>query len=96
MVIFKSFLLFLYSIQFLTRNVRAAAPSDGTNRAVGQTYIPVHIGVVLNLNSTMGTVADVCISMALEDFYSVHSDYQTRLFLHTVDAQEELDAVSGG
>lgn len=34
--------------------------------------------------------------MALQDFYSQHSDYQTRLVLHNKDAQEELEVVSQG
>jgi hypothetical protein len=96
MIIFKSLLLLFCAIQSFAGNVGAAAEKDGTNGAGGQTYVPVHIGVVLNLNSTMGTMADVCISMALEDFYLVHPDYQTRLFLHTKDAQEELEVVSEG
>lgn len=87
-MIIKGFVWFLYSIQFLVWNIKAAEGRDG------QTYVPVHIGVVLNLNSTMGAMADVCISMALEDFYYEHSDYTTRLVLHTKDAQNELDVVS--
>ena len=96
MVSFKSFLLLFYSIQFLTWNIEIAAARGGTNGAGGESYIPVHMGVVLDLNSNMGAMVDVCISTALEDFYSVHSDYQTRLFLHTKDAQEEFDVVSEG
>lgn len=96
MIIVKSFLLFFHSIQFLAWNVQAAAGRDGTNGTGEPTFMPVHIGVVLNLNSTIGTMADVCISMALQDFYSQHSDYQTRLVLHNKDAQEELEVVSQG
>lgn len=90
MMIIKGFVLFLYSIQFLVWNVEAGEGRDG------QTYVPVNIGVVLDLNSTMGTMADVCISMALEDFYSENSGYRTRVVLHTKDAQNELDVVSQG
>ncbi|CDP02930.1 unnamed protein product [Coffea canephora] len=37
---------------------------------------------------------DLCMSMALSDFYSIHSNYKTRLFLHTESAEEELDVAS--
>lgn len=57
MIIVKSFLLFFHSIQFLAWNVQAAAGRDGTNGTGEPTFMPVHIGVVLNLNSTIGTMA---------------------------------------
>lgn len=97
MFINKSFLLLLYSsILFLTCTIGTAAERNDTNAAGGQTHLPVHIGLVLDLNSTIGTMAEVCISMALQDFYLAHSDYQTRLFLHPKDAQEDLDLASAG
>lgn len=88
-------LFLLHNILFLTWDAGAAATS-GTGAGGGQTHFPVHIGVVLDLNSTIGSMADVCISVALEDFYSEHSDYHTRLFLHTKDAQQNLDMASEG
>ncbi|CAI9782977.1 unnamed protein product [Fraxinus pennsylvanica] len=40
----------------------------------------------------MGSMADICINMALSDFYSEHPNYQTRLRLHTKDAKSLLEA----
>lgn len=92
----KASLFLLYSMLFLSWDVGAAAATHGTDAGGRQTHSPVHIGVVLDLNSTIGSMADVCISVALEDFYSEHSDYRTRLFLHTKDAQQKLDVASEG
>ncbi|KAL3535328.1 hypothetical protein ACH5RR_003789 [Cinchona calisaya] len=41
--------------------------------------LSIKIGV-LDLNSLMGAMIDLCLSMTYSDFYSVHSDYQTRPF----------------
>ncbi|KAL5842298.1 hypothetical protein ACOSQ3_012904 [Xanthoceras sorbifolium] len=43
----------------------------------------VHIGAVFDVDSAEGAVAEMCISMAISDFYAMHSNYQTRLILHT-------------
>lgn len=97
MAIIKIFLLqFHYFIIMTTMFWNVGATRDAGNGRDNNNYIPVHLGVVLNLNSDMGAMADVCISMAIEDFYSAHSDYKTGLVLHTKDAQEDLDVVSEG
>ncbi|KAL3532893.1 hypothetical protein ACH5RR_006414 [Cinchona calisaya] len=54
----------------------------------------VHIGAVLDLNSPMGAMIELCLSLALSDFYSIHSDYKTRLSIHTKSAEHELDVAS--
>ncbi|KAL3532905.1 hypothetical protein ACH5RR_006426 [Cinchona calisaya] len=73
----------------------AALGDDGRNgSAAASTYSSVHIGVVLDSNTSMGAMVDLCISMALWDFYSVHSDYKTRLVLYRKDAQNYLDVAS--
>ncbi|KAL9683084.1 hypothetical protein QQ045_014899 [Rhodiola kirilowii] len=42
----------------------------------------VNVGVVLNLNSSVGSISDKCLSMALDDFYVLKYDYKTRVVLH--------------
>ncbi|CAN6231163.1 unnamed protein product [Urochloa humidicola] len=48
-----------------------------------------HIGVVLDLGTTVGKVAHTSISIALEDFYAVHPNYTTRLVLHVRDSMSD-------
>ncbi|CAI9098701.1 OLC1v1035392C1 [Oldenlandia corymbosa var. corymbosa] len=85
----KSFSVFLvYSVSVLLFwDVGAAATGHGTNT-------PVHIGLILDSASPFGAMVDVSISMALQDFYTAHPDFQTRLILHRRDAQQELDVAS--
>ena len=45
----------------------------------------IPIGVVLDLKSPVGRVANSYLSMALNDFYAVNYDYRTRLALFTKD-----------
>lgn len=59
-------------------------------------YASIHIGVILDLNSPMGAMADICLSKAHSDFYTEHSDYKTRLFLHTKSGEGELDLAFAG
>jgi hypothetical protein len=57
----------------------------------------VNVGVILNLQSLVGKIAHMSILMALEDFYSVHSSYRTKLVLHMRDSNEEdIQAASAG
>ncbi|RVW75482.1 Glutamate receptor 2.7 [Vitis vinifera] len=44
------------------------------------------VGVVLDMGSSLGRMANNCISMAVSDFYSIHRHYKTRLILHTRDS----------
>ena len=43
---------------------------------------------VLDLNSTVGEVAESYILMAVSDFYAVNANYQTRLSLFTKDFKD--------
>ena len=74
----------------------AAAGDEGMNATAAPTHFSVHIGTVVDYRTPMGAMADLCISMALSDFYAAHSDYQTRLVLHTKYAHDELDGASAG
>ena len=87
------FLFTLLSLMFRAQSVAASSEIHATARS---TYSSINIGAVLDLNSPMGTMIDLCMSMALSDFYSIHSNYKTRLFLHTASAEEELDVSSAG
>lgn len=57
----------------------------------------IHVGVILDMQSWVGKIADSCISMAMSDFYSLNSHYETRLVLHTGDSEgDPLLALSQG
>ena len=66
------------------------------NRNSEQEKISVPVGVVLDLNSTFGTMINSCMDMAVSDLYSSHSNYKTRLQLHKKDAKSMLDVNSAG
>uniref|UniRef100_K3YZ13 Glutamate receptor n=1 Tax=Setaria italica TaxID=4555 RepID=K3YZ13_SETIT len=48
-----------------------------------------HVGVVLDLGTTVGKVAHTSISIAVEDFYAIHPNYTTRLVLHVRDSMSD-------
>jgi hypothetical protein len=50
----------------------------------------IRVGVVLDLNSTVGEMAESYISMAVSDFYVVNANYQTRLTLFTRDSKDDV------
>lgn len=56
----------------------------------GSSAIP--IGAVLDTNSPMGSMAGLCMRMAVSDFYANHPNYNTRLHLHTRNADTALHA----
>ena len=50
----------------------------------------IRVGVVLDLNSTVGKVAESYILMAVSDFYAVNANYRTRLSLFTRDSKDDV------
>lgn len=93
----KKFLFYGCMISFLTWGVRyavAAVGNEGRNATAEPTHFPVHIGAVLDYSSSMGAMTNLCISMAIWDFYALHSDYRTRLILRSKDVRDELDVAS--
>ncbi|GMY35456.1 glutamate receptor 2.8-like [Fagus crenata] len=50
----------------------------------------IRVGVVLDLNSTVGEMAESYITMAVSDFYVVNAHYQTRLTLFTRDSKDDV------
>ncbi|CAA2992720.1 glutamate receptor -like [Olea europaea subsp. europaea] len=80
-------ILFLW---FINGNYSFAAAINVKDNENSQ-YSLVHIGVVLDLDSPMGSMADLCINMALSDFYLEHPNYRTRLHLRRKDAEGLLN-----
>lgn len=87
--------LFFYHMCKVGAMAAAAAAGDGSNGPAAP-YFSVHIGAVLDSKSSMGAMADLCISMACSDFYAVNPDYRTRLVLRRKYAEDELDVASSG
>ncbi|XWS68671.1 hypothetical protein CRYUN_Cryun04dG0111000 [Craigia yunnanensis] len=61
-------------------------------RNFAETKTSVHVGVILDLTSPVGSVANACIPMAISDFYAAHPNFRTRLFLHLRDSDDVLGA----
>ncbi|KAJ6434804.1 hypothetical protein OIU84_000109 [Salix udensis] len=53
------------------------------------TFIPVNVGVVLDLEYLEANIALSCINMAVSDFYANHGDYKTRMVLTTRDSKKD-------
>ncbi|KAF5195604.1 Glutamate receptor 2.2 [Thalictrum thalictroides] len=73
--------------------------SPGKQQPVAQTSTltapsPFHIGVILDLETWNGKMSHTCISMAVQDFYTLNDHYKTRLVLHTRDSKDVVSAVS--
>jgi ionotropic glutamate receptor len=50
----------------------------------------ISVGVVLDLNSPVGRMAERCMSMARSDFYQENHNYNTRLALLTRDSGDDV------
>ncbi|KZV26724.1 glutamate receptor 2.8-like [Dorcoceras hygrometricum] len=77
-------LLFPFLVALVMLPFRAAQSSSNDST------VDFHVGIILDLNSSVGRVGRSCISMAFSDFYSVHKDYKTRLVLHFRDSNESV------
>ena len=76
-------------------NFLSLSSGNQTNNSSSMTLYG--IGVVLDMGSSLGRMANNCISMAVSDFYSINRHYKTRLVLHTRDSMgEPLYALSSG
>ncbi|XP_051150538.1 glutamate receptor 2.7-like [Andrographis paniculata] len=58
----------------------------------GPLIIP--IGVIVDLTSRVGAMAKLCMEIAISEFYKEHSNYSTRLQLHTRNADNSLLSVN--
>lgn len=62
-----------------------------------ETTLLVKVGVILDMNTTVGKMGLECIKMALSDFYASHGYYKTKLILHTRDSKGNVvDAALAG
>ncbi|XP_054785123.1 glutamate receptor 2.7-like [Prosopis cineraria] len=69
-------LLLLLCLSLTTRPSMAAATDDQK-----ETRISVKVGVILDLTSALGLLANNSITLAVEDIYSVHNDTATKIDL---------------
>ncbi|KAL2253625.1 UNVERIFIED_CONTAM: Glutamate receptor 2.8 [Sesamum indicum] len=46
-----------------------------------------HVGIVLDFESLVGRIGLTSLSLSLTDFYSLHTNYSTRIVLHTRDSK---------
>lgn len=89
-------ILFL-QLQFGLKLLVYAENESGAHAyADSKKHYVVDIGLILDLNSSMGVMAESCISMAISDFYSAYPHYTTRLALHTNNSGDVLAAASAG
>ncbi|KAL6292721.1 hypothetical protein ACE6H2_000863 [Prunus campanulata] len=58
--------------------------------SMSKEVIRIPVGVVLDLNSSVGAIAESRMTMALSDFYAKHAHYQTRLDLRTRDSADDI------
>ncbi|WJZ98838.1 hypothetical protein VitviT2T_017338 [Vitis vinifera] len=71
--------------------------SSGSQTSNNSSMIAYGVRVVLDMGSSLGRMANNCISMAVSDFYSINRHYKTRLILHTRDSMgDPLYALSSG
>lgn len=88
----SSFIL-LFSLGLLVAQRQAAAQNSSLNG--NKTLFDV--AVVLDLGTPLGKMSEICISMALDDFYSTHNNYTSKLNLLWRDSnQDNVDAASLG
>ncbi|KAH1040127.1 hypothetical protein J1N35_041870 [Gossypium stocksii] len=64
----------------------------GMMESIAETKKVVHVGVILDVNSPVGSVANACIPMAISDFYAAHPNFRTRLSLHHRNSDDALSA----
>ena len=49
----------------------------------------IPVGVILDFDTLVGKMVRASIAMAVEDFYTLHSNYSTRLVLYTRDSNND-------
>lgn len=67
------------------------------NNSLNASKTVFDVGVVLDLATPLGKMSEICISMAVADFYKTHNNYTTKLNLNWRDSNQDLvDAASKG
>ncbi|KAK8602000.1 hypothetical protein V6N12_051822 [Hibiscus sabdariffa] len=79
---FSCLVLVFFSSLFATKSETGG--SSGQNAE--STKLVYDIGVGGSVDSEMGAMVNICMSMALSDFYAKHPNYETRLSLRTWDS----------
>ncbi|KAF9612896.1 hypothetical protein IFM89_004312 [Coptis chinensis] len=51
---------------------------------------PVDVGVILDMDTSVGKISTRCMQMAISDFYAIHDNYKTRLVLHSRDSKLDI------
>ncbi|KAJ8634703.1 hypothetical protein MRB53_008970 [Persea americana] len=89
---FSFSLILLYSLSLLAAGCCLAGAQ---NKSLGSSRTVFDVGVVLDLRTPLGKMSESCISMALADFYTAHTNYTTQLKLHWRDSnQDNVDTAS--
>ncbi|ERN07223.1 hypothetical protein AMTR_s00019p00181920 [Amborella trichopoda] len=65
--------------------------------AKGEERDVIKVGVVLDMDSWVGRVSNMCISMAIQDFYKKHPNFNTTILLSSRDSGGDVvQAASAG
>ncbi|KAF8035044.1 hypothetical protein BT93_C1156 [Corymbia citriodora subsp. variegata] len=84
------FLTLSFSAVIMTFRVGPSlAVAQSSNNNNSATTIPVNVGVVLDLETSVGQMGLSCITMSLSDFYSSNPSYKTRLVLNVRDSKRD-------
>ncbi|KAI3929221.1 hypothetical protein MKX01_006457 [Papaver californicum] len=68
---------------------------NARNSSEATAITTVNVGLILDLDTWVGKMAQSCVLMAVSDFYSANPTYKTRLVLHTRDSNKDIiDAAS--
>lgn len=68
-----------------------------SSRVANGTHHVFRVGVVLDMGSLAGRIGMSCLSMALSDFYSFHTNFTTRLVFYVKDSKGNvIDAAASG
>ena len=91
--VFSFSFILVFSFSLLCCQCCAATQNNSPNAS----RVVFDVGVILDLGTPLGKMTKVCISKALNDFYTTHYNYTTKLCLHWRDAnQDSVDAASIG
>lgn len=56
----------------------------------------VHIGAVFDPERVDGVIAEISINLAISDFYAIHPNYETRLYVHFATAKDLVGTAAAG
>ncbi|GER52075.1 glutamate receptor [Striga asiatica] len=87
-----SHFLALFALIFFSVKISCSSASGNGTSGQEPPSLVVPVGVVLDLSSSLGSMAASCMKMAVSDFYSTRSDYRTRLKLHIKSVDSVVDA----